>query len=487
MFKKLKDATVDIKNAIDTRLGVSKITNATLFRRVAKTSWYQGDGAAMLMLFGTQVFTGLFMALAYSNNPDNAYESVQAITNSLVLGWFVRALHYWSGGMMVVMVVIHLFRHLLLGGYKAPREATWLVGALMFFLVLTMSFTGYTLRWDERAVYAIRVILNMFYNVPWIGEELVLLVQGGQEIGGATLSRFFALHVLFIPVLLGLLIGYHLYLVVTLGVTSKIERKVDVKSADEQQELYHKAADSKKDGEWFYPDTAFNVNLMGFIIFMIAFGLALFVGAPELYPKANLTEASMPMEEWWFYWYSSIIALLPPSLAPVFVVGFPLFVFFFLMSLPFLDRRPRRGIEKRPGWAVLVTFLSIALLSLTALRMQSPWTGLPSQKLIPLPEGVELSQQARAGRKLFVSYGCNSCHAIAGYGPGVGPDLAKVEERLSREEVLRFILNPPKDIPMPSYEGRLTEEEVIRIMEFVHLAQTFPFKQEQTGAKESEE
>src|SRR5690606_20494921 len=108
--------------------------------------------------------------LSYSPSLASAYESVATITARHKASWFIRALHYWSAGMMVVMAVYHLLRHLLLGGYKPPREGTWFIGVGLFALILTNAFIGYTLRWDERAIYALRVALNMFYHIPLFGE-----------------------------------------------------------------------------------------------------------------------------------------------------------------------------------------------------------------------------------------------------------------------------------------------------------------------------
>src|SRR5690554_239828 len=143
MFKEMRDVFLD-------RFGIKKIIDTVLLRRVPKTSWYQGDGAALVVLFLTQAITGSFMTLGYGNSPDEAYQSVQFITNEWVLGRLLRGLHYWSASMMLLVLIAHLFRHLLLGGYKAPREGLWTIGVFLFFFILAMSFSGYVLRWDER-------------------------------------------------------------------------------------------------------------------------------------------------------------------------------------------------------------------------------------------------------------------------------------------------------------------------------------------------
>jgi ubiquinol-cytochrome c reductase cytochrome b subunit len=462
------------KKSIGERFGLIRFKDKVLKRRVPESPWYQGDGATLTTLFMIQVATGLTMALTYSNAVDYAYESVRYITYEQPLGWLVRGIHYWSAGTMVVMLILHFFRHLLLGGYKAPREGTWTLGVFQFFLVLTMSFTGYVLRWDERAIYAVSVVLNMFHNVPLIGEELVLLVQGGAQVGATTLTRFFAVHVLIVPLLLLGLIGFHLYLVVIHGVTSKPEREQPVGSAKEQKKVYKAASESEEHGEWFHPDTMLLTGFMAFTVFCIVFAIALIVGPREMYPEANLVSPSMPQEEWWFWWYSFLIAQLPPAIAPAFYVAFPLFLFIGMLLLPILDRSPNRGVRNRPIWAVLVVLCFVGILFLTDLRRRSPWTGWPDPNPPPIPAGVTLGEEAERGRQLFARLGCNSCHAISSHGREVGPDLARIEHRLSRSELRNYILEPPEGVPMPSYRGRLSEEELDRVAEFVLAAQTFP-------------
>jgi ubiquinol-cytochrome c reductase cytochrome b subunit len=166
------------------RFGLAPVRENFLKRRVPRDPWYFGDGATLLLLLMVQVVTGAVLALSYTPTPDAAYASVEQITDGQPFGRFLRGLHYWSAGLMVIMLFFHLFRQVLVGGYKFPREGTWLIGVGLFFAVLVMAFTGYVLRWDERAVHAVRVVLHMFYQVPVIGEALVYFVQGGPAIDG---------------------------------------------------------------------------------------------------------------------------------------------------------------------------------------------------------------------------------------------------------------------------------------------------------------
>lgn len=451
---------------ITDRFQLDTLYENALNRRVAKTPWYFGDGATLMFLLGVLVITGIIMTLTYSPTPDTAYPSVQYISNEQPLGWFIRGLHYWSAGLFVIMTFIHLFRQLVLGGYKPPREGTWLVGVMMLVGVFVMAFVGYVLRWDERAINAIFVVLHMFSRIPLIGDELVLVIQGGNELGASTLLRLYAVHVLFVPLLLLGLAGYHLYLIIQHGVMSRAEQEQPVETAEEQKKLYKEEAHSEERGETFYPDTVAQSGVVAFCVFLIAVILAIFVGPPDLYPEASLTEPSRPQAEWWYWWYDALIAVVPPPVAPILVVVFPILLIGVLIALPFLDRGSNRGFRKRPFAVASVAVCVIALLTLSVIRYQAPWEGGPQEELPPIPTEIELSDQAKEGYRLFGDYGCNSCHPVAESGPQIGPDLAGGERRLSQKEIRETILNP-EDIPMPSYEGRVSEEELNQLVAFV--------------------
>lgn len=455
------------------RFGLYPIRENTLDRRVVKTPWYHGDGATLFLLLIVLVVTGAFMTLTYSPSPDAAYASVQYISEEQPMGQFIRGLHYWSAGLFVVMTFVHVFRHILLGGYKFPREGTWLIGVAILLATFIMAFVGYLLRWDERAVNAIAVVTHMFSRVPLIGEELVLLVQGGESIGASTLLRLYAVHVIFVPLLLLGFVGYHLYLVILHSVITSTEQEQPVYSAEEQRRVYEEEAESVETGEPFYPYTVAESGLMAMAVFLVAVGLAVFYGPPELFPEANLTEPSRPRAEWWYWWYDALIAVVPHVLAPILVVVFPLLLFAVLVLLPFLDRGPDHGIRQRPLVAVVVGLCVIALVTLSVLRWQAPWEGRPQAGPPPVPAGVELTEQTESGRQLFAQYGCNSCHAVDGVGPKIAPDLAGGDRRLTQDEIRELILDPG-DIPMPSYEGRLTEEELEQIVAFVFVLQAAP-------------
>ncbi|TLD71371.1 hypothetical protein FEM03_07520 [Phragmitibacter flavus] len=468
VIKKLRRWAVD-------RLGLGPIHKAVLDRRVARAPWYYGDGATLTMLLMVLVVTGMAMTLTYSPTPDGAYHSVKHITEKQLLGGFIRGLHYWSAGLMVVMLFFHLFRQILVAGYKFPREATWIFGALLFHAVLAMSFTGYLLRWDERAIHAVRVMLHMFNHVPWIGDELVIFVQGGEEPGALLLTRVYAVHVIILPLVIAMMTGYHLYLVMVHGITSEGEKKQSVHTVEEQRALYKAQAESEENGETFYPDTMAKSGVMSYVVFGLAVVLTLTLGPATLYDEANLVDQTFPVEEWWFWWYSALIALMPEWLAPWFLVFFPLLLLLAMLALPFVDRSPHRGMRRRPWAVVFVMGCVVALVGLSALRLKSHWTAWPVGEAPPVPEGVVLSGSAEAGRQLFARYGCSSCHAVGGIGGRrMAVDLVAVETRRSRQAYRAYILQPPEGVAMPAYQGRLSEAELEQLLDYVHAAQSFP-------------
>lgn len=456
------------------RFGWGPFKANVLDRRVAKSPWYFGDGATMLVLLGVLVVTGVGMMFTYTPHPDAAYLSVRHLTERQTLGWFVRGLHYWSAGLLMVMTLWHVLRHILIAGYKFPREGTWLVGVVLFAAIVVMGFTGYVLRWDERAIHAVRVALHLFERVPFIGEHLVVFVLGDSQPGAALLTRVYALHVVALPLIIGFFVLWHLYLVILHGITSHRERRLPTHTAEQQKRRYQEDADDEERGEPFYPDTMVQSGLMAAIVLGLAFVLVLVVGPASLMPEANFTERSFPSEEWWWWWFSALIALLPASVVPTFIVLFPLAVLLGMTLLPLVDRSPERGYSKRPLAVGFVVFTVVTLVGLSGLRLRSAWTGWPDGEPPAPPAGITLSVEVDEGRRLFAHYGCTSCHSVAGQGGRqVAIDLADMEAPRSRAYLNDYIRRPPPGIAMPAYEGWAREDDIARLVDYVLAAQTF--------------
>jgi quinol-cytochrome oxidoreductase complex cytochrome b subunit len=174
-------------------------------------------GGIALFLFGIQVVTGTLLALYYKPTPDAAYESVKFITSDVSFGWLIRSVHHWGANLMIVFVALHLLRIFFQAAYKYPREITWVVGVGLLGLTLVFGFTGYLLPWDQRAYWATVVGTEIAGSVPLVGDSLFLLLRGGADVTEATLSRFFGIHVLALPLLIAGLLAIHLVLVHQLG------------------------------------------------------------------------------------------------------------------------------------------------------------------------------------------------------------------------------------------------------------------------------
>jgi quinol-cytochrome oxidoreductase complex cytochrome b subunit len=211
------------------RTGLDKVWDALFARHVPEArgpaAWLYTLGSAALFVFVVQVITGSLLAMNYVPSPDHAYDSVRYINEQVVLGHFIRGLHHWGATFMVVVVSLHLLRVFFMGSYKYPREVTWLVGVVLFLLVMGFSFTGYLLPWDQKAYCATTVGTHIAGQTPFIGPAISKLLIGGDDLGAATLTRFYALHVLVLPLLIGLFIAIHLFLVVWHGISESPERK----------------------------------------------------------------------------------------------------------------------------------------------------------------------------------------------------------------------------------------------------------------------
>ena len=206
---------------LEERSGLVGATRYFLFRKVPSDSgWAHTLGSATLTAFLVQAITGVILAMFYKPDPDHAYSSIQHITNDVTFGWLVRGMHRWGASVFIILLFFHMARVFLYGAYKYPRELNWIIGVLLLILGMFEGFTGYLLPFDQTAYWATVVGMNITANGPFVGGIMAQILQGGPDIGGDTLARFYSLHMLVAPGLIFALIGLHLYLVVRLGVTS---------------------------------------------------------------------------------------------------------------------------------------------------------------------------------------------------------------------------------------------------------------------------
>jgi quinol-cytochrome oxidoreductase complex cytochrome b subunit len=221
----LKDQAVEaqaqVVGWVDERTSASSFLRGFLFRKVPKgTNWFYTLGSATMFAFLSQAVTGVFLAMYYDPSATRAYDSIQHINDDVWLGSFVRGMHHWGASVMIVLIFLHMGRTFFFGAYKYPRELNWVVGVVLLVLTLAMGLTGYLLPFDQRSFWATVVAVNINGSGPFIGPYLADFLRGGPEFGATTISRFYALHMLLIPVLIATLIGIHIDLVTTLGTTA---------------------------------------------------------------------------------------------------------------------------------------------------------------------------------------------------------------------------------------------------------------------------
>src|SRR3954470_22376833 len=216
-----KQAGITAVDWVDERTSLSGGARWLMFRKVPKgTNWFYTLGSATLFAFLSQAVTGVFLAMYYDPSATRAYESVRHLTNEVFLGELVRGMHKWGSTVMVILVFLHMARTFFFGAYKYPRELNWIIGVVLLILTMTMSFTGYLLPFDQRSYWATIVGVNINGTGPIVGPFLSDFLRGGAEFGATTLSRFYAIHMMLVPGLLGAMMGAHLYLVARLGTTA---------------------------------------------------------------------------------------------------------------------------------------------------------------------------------------------------------------------------------------------------------------------------
>jgi len=221
---------------LDERTGASPFLRGFLFRKVPKgTNWFYTLGSATMFAFVSQAVTGVFLAMYYNPDPTRAYTSAAHITNDVFLGELVRGMHRWGATVMIVLIFLHMGRTFVFGAYKYPRELNWVIGVVLIVLTLMMGLTGYLLPFDQRSFWATVVGVNINASGPIMGPYLADFMRGGAEFGESTLSRFYAMHMMLIPGLIGALIGAHLYLVSKLGTSAPPWLKAEKKSLKREE------------------------------------------------------------------------------------------------------------------------------------------------------------------------------------------------------------------------------------------------------------
>jgi len=216
--------TTRIGTWLDDRVGWRSVWDTVFIRKVPKVNWWYTLGSATLFVAVMQGITGILLTIYYVPSPDQAFDSVLYITTQVPAGWLIRGIHHWGASLLVVLSVLHMVRVIIYGAYKYPREVTWFTGVGLLIVVIGFGFTGYLLPWDQKAFWATTVGTRIAEVTPLIGDTLLRIMRGGQELTAVTLTRFYGVHVWVLPAMLIGLLAFHLYLIVKIGISDVPEK-----------------------------------------------------------------------------------------------------------------------------------------------------------------------------------------------------------------------------------------------------------------------
>ena len=452
----------------DQRLQLSKPVRETMEHAVPRetASWFYVFGSAAITVFILQLVTGILLALIYVPSAGEAWTSLQILNHQIALGWFIRALHGWGSNFMLAIVLIHMAQVFLFGAYKFPRELTWIVGVLLLLLTLGMAFTGQVLRFDQDAYWGLGIGASISSRVPVLGPWIVNLLLGGPIIAGATLSRFFALHVFVVPGLLLAFVGIHLLLVLKLGINEWPMPGRLVRRATYINE-YHEL--TQKDGVSFVPG-AIGKDLVfsGCILLALALCAAYFGPfGPSGQPDPTIIQ-TLPRPDYFFLWLYAVLSLLPPSLETSALLIGPVIVLVVLLALPFISGEGEKSWRRRPIAVLTITLLAVALGAFTHLAGVAPWSPeMDAWSKDPIPGEYLKGRTAlqRQGALVFQVKQCHNCHALSGAGGERGPALDRVALQLTHDQLIRQVIQGGGN--MPAYGKNLNPAETTALVAFL--------------------
>jgi len=367
---------------------------------------------------------------------------------------------------MVAIVLIHMVQVFLFGAYKFPRELTWIMGVLLLLVTLGMAFTGQVLRFDQDAYWGLGIGASIASRVPLIGPWAVNLMLGGPIIAGATLSRFFALHVFVIPGLLIAFVGVHLLMVLKLGINEwpmpgRIVRRATYLA--EYRELTH------KDGVPFVPTAVWkDIFFAAFVLLSIAL-CAVYLGpfGPSGQPDPTIIQTA-PSPDYFFLWLYALLSYLPPSAeTPILLIG-PAIGIVVLLALPFVAGEGEKSWKRRPIAVLVILLVAVALGTLTELGAHAPWSPvMDAWSSLPIPPAYLRGRTAleRRGALVFQAKQCHNCHSLDAQGGKRGPALDEVALRLNEDQLIRQVIQGGGN--MPAYGKNLSPPETTALVAFL--------------------
>jgi ubiquinol-cytochrome c reductase cytochrome b subunit len=432
----------------------------------SSASWLYVFGSAATVLLVMQVMTGILLSLVYSPSANEAWTSLNFLNHNVALGWYLRALHGWGSDFMIAIVLLHMAQVFLFGAYKFPRELTWIVGVLLLLLTLGMAFTGQVLRFDQDAYWGLGIGASLASRVPFVGATLVHLMLGGPTIGGATLSRFFTLHVFILPGLLLAGVGVHIWMVLMHGVSEwPMPGRLVSKSTYERE--YKEI--TAKTGIPFVPDAAWKDAVFAAAILFAVMACAFFFGpfGPGGPPDPTIVQ-TVPKPDFAFLWIYSVLAFLPASIETPVILTVPILGIAGLLILPLFAGTGERHWAKRPIAVLSVSVIAVMLGIFTHLGTYTPWSPVMNAWTSdPVPPKYlhNRSPLERQGALVLQNKQCRNCHMLDGQGGQRGPALDSVATRLTQDQMIRQVLQGGGN--MPAYGNALNPSETKALVQFL--------------------
>jgi len=334
---------------IDERLNLRPLLEFARHKTVPvhrESIWYYFGGVTMFLLI-VQITTGILLMMYYKPGPDSAFESVQFILAEVEFGWLVRSIHSWSANLMLLSAFIHMFSVFFTRAYRKPRELTWVSGVALLLIAFGFGFSGYLLPWNELAFFATKVGTDIMGVVPLVGQPLLKLLRGGEDVTGATLFRFYGIHVAILPGVITMVLMVHLILVQRQGMSAP--------------ENWEESPPHRRRALPFFPNFILRDALLWVIVLNVLALLAVFAPfglGPFEWPLGEKADAFAPAPagirpEWYFMFMFQTLKLIPAHVGPVEgevlgVMAFGLLGLVWLL-IPFLDRS--RGIGRVVRWA----------------------------------------------------------------------------------------------------------------------------------------
>lgn len=426
------------------RLGFEGFSKVILQKPIgADVNWLYTLGSLSLFLFLIQVATGIILAFYYVPSPDHAYQSVEYIVNEVPFGKLVHGIHHWAASFMVVVVFLHMIRVFFFGAYKPPRELTWITGVFLFLITLGFGFTGYLLPWDQKAYWATVVGTSVPKDIPLIGDFLVGLLRGSEEVSALTLTRFYSIHMLLLPTLTVVLIAAHIYLMRVHDMAGHWNDN------DPRKKVKHP----------FFPDHVLKDVTVTAAVLLVLVALAIFVEPKREDIAGTLDPTYLPRPEWYFMWLFKLLTYFPGKAEIIGSLAIPVGGVIVLLLLPFLGRTRLRSPADRPIVTAVGLMCIVGLIYASSMGIAD---SKPYGQIVVVPDRT-LTQKEMMGLRVWVERDCAYCHNVKGRGGRrEGPDLSNIIVKDREKDWIIKCIKDPKSISkwniMPKYD--LTNQEL---------------------------